>query len=160
MFACSLEKSRTYTNGTKTIANSTLTNLDDAGLDANDLVDVMQQHIVLLAHAVEHAEAGRANALDGVVEEQDANAKTIKRLKKSFKQFYTTLRCRVLVCWSPEEETKRTKQKLKINCCPDFPSVQTPQQDHCNNLRQQRLVILRHAACKHRVAEVVNAGRC
>ena len=46
-----------------------LADLDDADLDADKWVDVMQQRIVLLAHAIKQAEAGRTNTLDCVVVE-------------------------------------------------------------------------------------------
>lgn len=64
-----------------------------ADLDADESADLLRRRIVLLAHAVEHAEEGRADALDRVVEERRANAETIKRLKESVKRFYATLSC-------------------------------------------------------------------
>ena len=53
---------------------------------------------MLLAHDIKHAEAGRANALDCVMEEKHTNTETIKQLNESVKRFYATLSCKVLVC--------------------------------------------------------------
>ena len=52
-----------------------LTDLDNADLYPNELVDLMQQRIVLLAQAIKHAEAGRANTLDRVVVEHTPTPK-------------------------------------------------------------------------------------
>ena len=46
-----------------------LANFDNANLNANNLVDVMQRCIVLLVQAIKHAEAGRANTLDRVMDD-------------------------------------------------------------------------------------------
>ena len=55
--------------------NDLLADLDNAKLDANELVDVMQQRILLLSQTIEHKEAGHANTLDRVVVEHTPTPK-------------------------------------------------------------------------------------
>ena len=55
--------------------NDLLADLDNAKLDANELVDVMQQRILLLSQTIEHKEAGHPNTLDCVVVEHTPTPK-------------------------------------------------------------------------------------
>ena len=53
--------------------------------------DKMRSHIVSLAHALEQAENRRAEAIERLEKERQANADSLRRLTESVKRFYSTL---------------------------------------------------------------------
>jgi chromosome segregation ATPase len=54
-------------------------------------VDQMRSHIVALAKALERSENRRAEAIERLEKERQANADSLRRLTESVKRFYSTL---------------------------------------------------------------------
>jgi chromosome segregation ATPase len=59
--------------------------------DEAESVDQMRSHIVSLAKALEKSEGRRADAIERLEKERQANADSLRRLTESVKRFYSTL---------------------------------------------------------------------
>ena len=74
---------------TKCSVSESLVNISSNGVAES--VDLMRNHIMLLANAIQAAEIGRAEAMEMVVIEREENAESLKKMAEHLKRFYSTI---------------------------------------------------------------------
>ena len=73
--------------------NATSNVLDASSREEAESIDNMRSHIISLAVALERSETQRADAIERLLKEREANADSLRRLGESVKRFYSTLSC-------------------------------------------------------------------
>ena len=59
--------------------------------DEAESVNTMRSQLISLAHALEKSEINRADAIERLEKERQANADSLRRITESVKRFYSTL---------------------------------------------------------------------
>jgi chromosome segregation ATPase len=89
----SLELEDTRSQNLQSTRNVTSQVLDASSREEAESTSNMRSHIVSLARALEHSEMERADAIERLLKEREANSVNLRRLAESVKRFYSTLSC-------------------------------------------------------------------
>jgi chromosome segregation ATPase len=89
----SLELEETRAQNLQSTRNVTSQVLDASSREEAESISNMRSHIVSLARALEHSEMERADAIERLLKEREANSVNLRRLAESVKRFYSTLSC-------------------------------------------------------------------